>query len=276
MRAIAAFLLVVTSLTSGAQGQVSVDMRALDSLGPARAPAPRAPAPRPPVAAVAPAQTPDLASGATRPAAPAAERRVARPSAPPAATAPVAPAAPAPAASASSAPVASAPSAPVAAASPRGVPPRAGAAPPPVAAAPIPVLPTAQPAPPPPSTTVAAPAPEPLPFPPTVRLLFDNGNAELSPADEARIRDLARAIPAPASSSVNVVAYAAGKPDDPSTARRLSLSRGLAVRAVLLETGIPSSQIYVRAMGSSGEPKVASEPANRVELTVARIGTVTR
>jgi outer membrane protein OmpA-like peptidoglycan-associated protein len=105
-----------------------------------------------------------------------------------------------------------------------------------------------------------------------VRLVFGEGKTELTPADEATIRDLARSIPSPAADSVNVVAYAAGKPDDPSTARRLSLSRGIAVRSVLLASGVPSAQIYVRALGSTA----SDGPADRVELIVTRIGTVTR
>ena len=102
--------------------------------------------------------------------------------------------------------------------------------------------------------------------------MFAEGKTDLSADEEARIRALARAIPAATASSVNVIAYAAGKADDPSSARRLSLSRGLAVRTVLLDSGIQSSQIYVRAMGS----KTESGPPNRVELTVARPGEVTR
>ena len=119
---------------------------------------------------------------------------------------------------------------------------------------------------------VPAPAPAPVPLPHPVRLVFEQGKTDLTPADEATIQDLARAIPALAAYSVNVVAYAAGKPDDPSTARRLSLSRGLAVRSVLLASGIPSAQIYVRAMGATP----SESPADRVELTVTPIGTVTR
>jgi outer membrane protein OmpA-like peptidoglycan-associated protein len=140
------------------------------------------------------------------------------------------------------------------------------------ATSPIPALPTQQPAPPPPSTIVPNPATSPLPLPPPVRLVFEAGKTDLTPADEAAIQDLARAIPTPAADSVNVVAYAAGKPDDPSTARRLSLSRGLAVRSVLLASGVPSAQIYVRALGATP----SNGPADRVELTVAPIGTVTR
>ena len=99
---------------------------------------------------------------------------------------------------------------------------------------------------------VPAPVASRAPLPPPVRLLFEDGKADLTPADEAAIRDLAHAIPTPEADSVNVVAYAAGKPDDPSTARRLSLTRGMAVRSVLLASGVPSAQIYVRALGATG------------------------
>jgi outer membrane protein OmpA-like peptidoglycan-associated protein len=141
-----------------------------------------------------------------------------------------------------------------------------------VAAALVPALPTENPSTPPASTTVAAPAPSPEPLPPPVRLVFQGGGTELTAEDEAAIRDLAHAIPDPDVSSISVVAYAAGKPDDPSTARRLSLSRGMAVRSVLLTSGVPSAQIYVRALGATA----ADGPADQVDLIVTRIGTVTR
>jgi outer membrane protein OmpA-like peptidoglycan-associated protein len=105
-----------------------------------------------------------------------------------------------------------------------------------------------------------------------VRLVFQTGVTELSPEDEAAIRDLAKSLPAPETESINVVAYAAGKADDPSTARRLSLSRGMAVRSVLLASGVPSAQIYVRALGAAA----TDGPEDQVDLIVTRIGTVTR
>ena len=46
------------------------------------------------------------------------------------------------------------------------------------------------------------------------------------------------------SDSFNVMAYAAGTPEDPSTPRRLSLSRALAVRRVLMADGVASARIY--------------------------------
>ena len=48
-------------------------------------------------------------------------------------------------------------------------------------------------------------------------------------------------------------------------ARRLSLSRALSVRSFLIENGVRSTRIDVRALGN----KTAEEPSNRVDVTVA-------
>jgi outer membrane protein OmpA-like peptidoglycan-associated protein len=227
LRTAAVLALLLPGLTSGAAGQVSVDMHALD--GPGAAPTAAAHGRRAPEPRVTPAHRPtptNTGQGTNRsPVAGGVAQDHATPK--PAATA---------------------------------------------ATGPAPALPTQQPALPPASTLVPAPVPAPGPLPPPVRLVFEAGKTDLTPEDEAAIQDLARAIPAPAADSVSVLAYAAGKPDDPSTARRLSLSRGLAVRSVLLASGVPSAQIYVRALGSTP----SNGPADRVELTVAPIGTVTR
>ena len=62
-----------------------------------------------------------------------------------------------------------------------------------------------------------------------------------------------------------MAAYAAGSPEDPSTPRRLSLARALAARAVLINEGIASTRIYVRALGSAAD----DGPADRVDLSAA-------
>jgi hypothetical protein len=73
-----------------------------------------------------------------------------------------------------------------------------------------------------------------------------------------------KSTPSGGTVTFNVVAYAAGIADDPSVARRVSLSRGLSVRAALMADGVPSTRIYVRALGASG----GDAPPDRVDLTV--------
>lgn len=65
---------------------------------------------------------------------------------------------------------------------------------------------------------------------------------------------------------LQVVAYASSQDKNTSAARRLSLSRALAVRSYLIDKGIRSTRIDVRAMGT---PEGAgSGPADRVDLVL--------
>jgi outer membrane protein OmpA-like peptidoglycan-associated protein len=62
-----------------------------------------------------------------------------------------------------------------------------------------------------------------------------------------------------------IIAYAAGTNDNASQARRLSLSRALAVRAYLIEKGVASTRLDVRALGhqtDGGSP-------DRVDIALA-------
>jgi outer membrane protein OmpA-like peptidoglycan-associated protein len=86
----------------------------------------------------------------------------------------------------------------------------------------------------------------------------------LSPASAEAIRNIVQTAPAGDGTTFNVVGYAAGTPEDPSTARRLSLSRALAVRNALMADGVTSSRIYVRALGATG----GDEAPDRVDLAV--------
>jgi len=138
-------------------------------------------------------------------------------------------------------------------------PPAAPVIPPPIA------VPT-RPAPPPPQVEVAADAPgtaERLPG--GLRVTFGPGSAVLNPATHAALRDLARGLPA--TGSVTVAAFAPGTPEDPSTARRLSLARALAARNMLIGEGIASPRVLVRALGAS-DP-IAEGPPDRVDILPA-------
>ncbi|TLU72061.1 OmpA family protein [Lichenicoccus roseus] len=94
------------------------------------------------------------------------------------------------------------------------------------------------------------------------RITFGDGSADLNAGTMQAVRDFAASLKADPVARAQIDAYGNGSPDDPSTPRRLSLSRGLAVRAVLINSGIPSTRIYVRAIG---RPLDNSEP-DRVDL----------
>jgi len=237
MRHICLLLTLLLCAADPAFAQVTVDLHALDVL-PGSRPATR----EPPARRVAPRP-------AVRP------QAAAKPSKPPT---PEASPTPAPAATANVTPPASAPPQPPAANLPT-------AAPPTIALAPI-VPPTAAPAPPPPpppisdSATSAATATGVG----SLRVTFGAGETDLSPASATAIHALVQKAPSGDTTSFNVVAYAAGTADDPSTARRLSLTRALAVRSALIADGVSSARIYVRALGAAS----GDEPPDRVDVAV--------
>lgn len=119
---------------------------------------------------------------------------------------------------------------------------------------------------------VAPPAAAPPPAPTTpvatgpieTRVTFDAAATELSAANLDTVKRFAAAAPALDGVVFNILAYAAGKSDDPSIARRLSLSRALAVRTALMAEGVASSRILVRALGSQG----GGGPADRVDIAL--------
>ncbi len=231
-----------------AHAQVTIDLRALDALsnatGAARAPgSARKPAPRPvrkPTASkpAEPTQTATVTLPPV-PARPVAPNLPAPPVMPPLPTPPVAPAGP------------------PAATLPAGAPPV-------VALAPIPPPPTPATTTPPPAPPVSATAgTTATPEPSGLQLVFQTAESDLSPDANTAVAGLVKATPTGDTISYNVIAYATGQADDPSVARRRALARGLAVRSALIADGVPSTRIYVRAMGSGG----GSAP-DRVDVTV--------
>lgn len=152
---------------------------------------------------------------------------------------------------------------------PRPRPVTIAPAPPPAAVLP-PVAEAPKPAttpPPPPVPILADAAGVPSSLPGGVRITFGAGSSDLNPATAKAVQGVANEVKASPDVDLNVFAYAAGVADDPSTSRRLSLSRALAARAVLISEGIVSTRIYVRALGSTP----SDGPADRVD--VVRVGT---
>jgi outer membrane protein OmpA-like peptidoglycan-associated protein len=65
---------------------------------------------------------------------------------------------------------------------------------------------------------------------------------------------------------VNLIAYASAAPDQSNTARRVSLSRALSVRAYLIDNGVGSLRINVQAEGD----KNPGGEADRVDIFVTK------
>jgi outer membrane protein OmpA-like peptidoglycan-associated protein len=120
----------------------------------------------------------------------------------------------------------------------------------------------AQPPPPPPISDKAKTAAAPITS--GLRVTFAPEQSDLSPESSTSIKQLAQSAPPSDSMTFNVLAYALGKPDDPSTARRISLSRAMAVRSALVADGVPSARIFVRALGE----QYGDGPPDRVDLSV--------
>ena len=239
-----------------------------------------------PKAAAAPGQG-GVAPTLKQPAPP--QRAVAPQPAPQRATQPAAQPAPQPTRTAQPQPAPAPPPAPVAAAPTRPAapttqtvanrapePPRAPPPPPPAPAAtsasapPPPPLPTRAE----PQTQVAAATSAPAAPAATpsaqgaradlVRVPFNSGQSTLPDAARGELDALVTRLRRDEPLRVQLLAYADGTEDDANRARRLSLSRALAVRAYLIDKQIQSTRMDVRALGNrSSEP-----PKDRVDVVL--------
>ncbi|MFH1803848.1 MAG: OmpA family protein [Pseudomonadota bacterium] len=148
--------------------------------------------------------------------------------------------------------------------------PQAAPAPPPVPApAPAPTpAPAASPA--PAAETASLPTDDRTPTTPAegeYSLAFTGESFELGAAARRDLESVVADLMRDESLRVQLQAYATGDSNNASKARRLSLSRALQVRSFLIEKGVRSTRIDVRALGSN----VPSGPADRVDVkTVQR------
>lgn len=266
----------------GRQPQIPTWLRRDGSARPAPAMPPAA-APRPsaPSLATAPQlRRPSSGSTATSAAAPTLTppKAAPKPAPKPTATAssspaPAAPKAPAPAVPPAQKPAAKAPATASAPPPPPKVPeaPKVPPPPPPAAAS----NPAPAPAPPPaPKEQVAsAPATAPTPAPAaapsaqgatTTRVIFPAGESQVPDAAKAAMLPVIDSLKGDDTLRLQLKAFAAGGGDSANSARRLSLSRALAVRAYLIDNEIASTRMDVRALGDRSE----GGPADRVDLVV--------
>lgn len=119
----------------------------------------------------------------------------------------------------------------------------------------------------PPTTSTQTAALTPLPQPsgaaanPSTRIAFVGDGAALPESAKGDLKKIAGALGQDPGLRIQVLAYANGG-DDAQKARRLSLTRALAVRSYLIEQGIGSTRIDVKPLGNAAE----GGPSDRVDI----------
>ena len=94
---------------------------------------------------------------------------------------------------------------------------------------------------------------------------FASGATSVAPGDVNQIHTLAASLSAALSggaSRVEIEAFGGPRGDKSSESRRLSLRRALVIRELLIEDGVPSEKIDVRAMGGADD----NGAADRVDV----------
>jgi len=182
--------------------------------------------------------------------------KLARVPAPPRLTAPPPPAA--------SVPEAPAISTPVAGAQPHtSTPPSSAVNPPPAPVLTPPAAPQVATLPPASRDSVPVHA-APQPPPGEIRILYAAESTDLPAAAREDLDGLAGWLKANPEVRIQIVGYASAATTAGSDARRRSLFRTLAVRTYLIENGVLSTRMDVRALGD----RTAEEPKDRVEVRV--------
>jgi len=204
---------------------------------------------------------------------PGASATPARPTAPAVTVPAVAPSAPAAAAPVATAPSVSVPSfaatpspAPTTPSAPKVIRPVAPAAVTAPAAAPAPVAPptpAAEPAAPTQQVATVAPAATAATAANVTRVLFAGAAEELDDKGRAAVREIAARLKG-TNDRVGVKAFADSETETQDWKRRLSLRRGQNVRRALLDEGVQSFRIVLRALG----PPNDGGPGNRVDLSI--------
>lgn len=115
-------------------------------------------------------------------------------------------------------------------------------------------------------TVAAAPAPPARPLAMLLSVPFASGDSDLSPAARQTLDRVAESLGTEPAERIQLKAYADAEGTTSSAARRMSMLRALSVRSYLMETGISSTRIDVRALGA----KYESGPPDRVDIVGVR------
>lgn len=118
-----------------------------------------------------------------------------------------------------------------------------------------------------------APAPRPdepvMPVVPALAdltLSFMGNSSDLTAESQRKLDGVIRQLAETVEGRLQVRGYAAGEEGSPSSARRIALSRALAVRSYLMDRGVKPTRVDVRALGTETD----RAPPDRVDLIFAR------
>ncbi|MDX1574817.1 MAG: OmpA family protein [Kiloniellales bacterium] len=100
----------------------------------------------------------------------------------------------------------------------------------------------------------------------SLRVLFSEGGIAIGAAAESELAGLAGYLSTNQAQRVVLHAYAGGTDKGQSDARRLSLSRALAIRSFLVDRGVPAERIFLRPLGG----EVEDGPPDRVDILPLR------
>lgn len=98
-----------------------------------------------------------------------------------------------------------------------------------------------------------------------LQILFDAGADTMTEADQALLDQLAGRLSDNPDQRIQLRAYASSDDGTASAARRLALARALQVRAYLIENGVRSTRIDVRALGDKIE---GGGPLDRIDIVL--------
>lgn len=117
---------------------------------------------------------------------------------------------------------------------------------------------------------LAPPAPQPkdigVPTMADLTLEFAGTSSDLTPETQQKLVNIIPLLQESKARRLAVHAYAAGEDGSKTSARRISLSRALAVRSFLMDNGVEPTRVDVRALGLETDRK----PLERVDLVFAR------
>jgi len=108
------------------------------------------------------------------------------------------------------------------------------------------------------------PATGPLSDGDSLRIVFDAETSKLPQTARESLLNMATEMRTQDNLRLQLLAYAGNADSSSSAARRLSLSRALAVRSFLIENGVRSTRIDVRALGNKSTDAITE----RVDITV--------